>query len=73
MRTVVVTSLILLLTTACASMHEESNSLFSGNVSGLSKLYAPSKQEREEDKWWDNYYGRKDAEAEKPWNSFYGK
>lgn len=50
---------MLIALSACSSLSEQSQSPLSVVQPGLSNLDTITKQDRDEEKWWGSFYGRK--------------
>lgn len=50
---------LILLTASCVEWDQKQSTLMGQKVPGLGDLYAPSKDDVKEDKWWSDFYGQK--------------
>ena len=50
--------LLVLALCACSSMSEKSHSIFADKVSGIDRLDPTSSEQKEEEKWFNSYYGQ---------------
>lgn len=47
---------------ACDSLGTKQGTILGSNVPGIGDLYAPTKDEKADEAWWDKFYGHKSSD-----------